>query len=249
MAEVCPDAWLLNYTNPMAMLVLGDLQRLAAARRSSGSATRSRTPRASWPSSSACRFEEVTFLGAGRQPPGLHPALRARRREPLPGARRGDRARPRAAAPGAGRDLPAPSATSRPSRASTPPSTCPGSCATTTRSSGCGSRSATTCDAARRTWPSTSATASASRRGEPLRDRARDRVRAADHPLDGHRRPPRVVYGNVEQQRPDRQPARAAPASRCPCAVDASGVQPDPRRRAAAAAARRSTGLSSTSAS
>ena len=26
MAELCPDAWLLNYTNPMAMLVLGDLR-------------------------------------------------------------------------------------------------------------------------------------------------------------------------------------------------------------------------------
>ncbi len=40
------------------------------------------------------------------QPPGLHPALRARRREPLPGARRGDRARPGAAAAGADADLP-----------------------------------------------------------------------------------------------------------------------------------------------
>ena len=49
------------------------------------------------------------------------------------------------------------SATSRPSRASTPRSTCRGSCGTTTRSSDTGSRSTSTSAAARRTSPSTSA--------------------------------------------------------------------------------------------
>ena len=61
-----------------------------------------------------------------RQPPGVHPAPRARGRGPLPAPRRGDRARPGAAAPGAGARCTGGSATSRPSRASTRPSTCPG---------------------------------------------------------------------------------------------------------------------------
>ena len=64
MAEVCPDAWLLNYTNPMAMLCWATYAG-ARSSGSSGSATRSRTRPASWPSWSSVPFEEVTFLGAG----------------------------------------------------------------------------------------------------------------------------------------------------------------------------------------
>ena len=102
MAEVCPDAWLLNYTNPMAMLCWATYsgspqQKVVGLCHSVQNTTRELAEIVGVP------FDEVTFLGAGRQPPGLHPALRARRREPVPGARRGDRARPRAAAPGAGR--------------------------------------------------------------------------------------------------------------------------------------------------
>ena len=100
------------------------------------------------------------------------------------------------------------SATTRPRRASTPPSTCPGSCATTTRSSGCGSRRRVRATSSEENLAEYERNASASRRGEPLRDRARDRVRAAGHPLHRDRRPPRVVYGNVAQHRPDHQPAR-----------------------------------------
>ena len=55
MAELCPDAWLLNYTNPMAMLCQAYAARLAAHARSSGSATPSSTRRAGSPSYAASR--------------------------------------------------------------------------------------------------------------------------------------------------------------------------------------------------
>ena len=54
------------------------------------------------------RARERGHVPLGRhQPPGVHPALRARRREPLPAARRADRRRSGAAAPRARRALPA----------------------------------------------------------------------------------------------------------------------------------------------
>ena len=106
MAELCPDAWLLNYTNPMAMLcqayahgsphtkVVGlchsvqhTTRRLAELHRRpvrGGHVPRRR-----------------------RQPPGVHPALRARRRGPLPAAGRRRSRRPGAAAHGARRAVPA----------------------------------------------------------------------------------------------------------------------------------------------
>ena len=37
---------------------------------------------------------------------------------------------------------------------------------------------------------------------------------------------PRVIYGNVAQRRPDRQPARRAARVEVPCLVDGNGVQP-----------------------
>ena len=99
--------WLLNYTNPMAMLcwlvyagtptthVVGlchsvqftveDLSELVGVPDERGHVPRRR-----------------------HQPPGVHPPLRARRREPLPAPRRADRRRPGAAAPRARRALPAP---------------------------------------------------------------------------------------------------------------------------------------------
>ena len=177
MAELCPDAWLLNYTNPMAMLCWAYLQRLAAARRSSGSATRSRTRRASWPRSSASRStrsrssapgvnHQAFILRFERDGESLYPALdEAIERDPE--LLRRVRVQIYRA-----------SATSRPSRASTPPSTCPGSCATTTRSSGCGSSSRRLpATRARRTWPSTSSTASASRAASRCRSSPRSSTR------------------------------------------------------------------------
>ncbi len=60
-------------------------------RTSSGSATPCSSRSRSCASSSACLKSEVTFLVGGHQPPGVHPSPRARRREPLPAARRAHR--------------------------------------------------------------------------------------------------------------------------------------------------------------
>ena len=124
MAELCPRAWLLNYTNPMAMLcwlvyggtptqnVVGlchsvqftteDLAELVGVPHRGGHLPRRRA-----------------------QPPGVHPPLRARRGGSLPAPRRAHRLRPGAPAARARRSSTGGSATSRPSRASTLPSTCP----------------------------------------------------------------------------------------------------------------------------
>ena len=88
MEELCPDALLLNYVNPMAMICWA----IAAASRSapSGSATACSTPPASWRATSACPAE-VDYLVAGinhmafflrfeRDGEDLYPALRGGRR-------------------------------------------------------------------------------------------------------------------------------------------------------------------------
>ena len=130
MAELCPDAWLLNYTNPMAMRA--------------GRSTRARRSAAS--SACATRSEHHALARRARRR-----AVRARSRSSPPAST----TRPGSCASSAtARDLyprldeaieadpelrrrvrvehvPPASATSRPSPASTPPSTCRGSCATT----------------------------------------------------------------------------------------------------------------------
>ena len=106
MAELCPDAWLLNYTNPMAMLCQAYAHgsphtKIVGLCHSVQHTTRR-----------LAELDERPVRGGHvprrrRQPPGVHPALRARRRGPVSAARRGDRARPRAAAHGAGGAVPA----------------------------------------------------------------------------------------------------------------------------------------------
>ena len=64
MAEVCPDAWLLNYTNPMAMLCWATysgspLQQVVGLCHSVQNTTRQLAEIVDVP------FDEVTFLGAG----------------------------------------------------------------------------------------------------------------------------------------------------------------------------------------
>ena len=158
MAELCPSAWLLNYTNPMAMLcwlvyagtptsqVVGlchsvqftveDLSELVGV-----------------------PDDEVTFSAAGlnhqafilrfeHEGESLYPRLDARIAAD-PDLQRRVRV-----------EMYGGSASSRPSRASTSPSTCPGSCGTTASSSASGSRSTSTSAAARRT-------SSSSRRSRP----------------------------------------------------------------------------------
>ena len=118
--ELCPDALLLNYVNPMAMLCWAvaeaslDPHRRAlplrpahggrAGRRTSGCRRRDRLPR------------------RRHQPPGVLPALRARRRGPLPRAARGHAAGLTTAC---ATSCSSTSATSSPSPPSTSPSTSP----------------------------------------------------------------------------------------------------------------------------
>ena len=93
MADVCPDATLLNFTNPMAMVpwavydgsrfdrVVGLCHSVLLHARVHGRDGRRADGRD--------RVPDV-----GLQPPGVRHAVRARRRGPLPGARRRDRGRP-----------------------------------------------------------------------------------------------------------------------------------------------------------
>ena len=180
-----------------------------------------------------------------RQPPGVHPALRARRREPLPAARRGDRARPRAAAPGPGPDVPA--ARLLPDRVERALGRVParGSCTTTRRSSAYRIGSASTSRAARRTSPSTSAPASCSPPGAPLPiEPSNEYAPQIIHSIETGT--PRVIYGNVRNTGLIDEPARRR-LRRGPVPGRRHRRAADPRRRAAAAAARRSIGPSSTS--
>ena len=153
MHRLCPDAYLLNYTNPMAMLpwavyegtpftnVFGlchsvrDTHAFLAGLVGAGPGGRRLRHR-------------------GVQPPGVRAALRAPGRGPCTrGCARSSTPRPSCSG-GSGSSCSAGSATSPPSPASTPPSTCRGSCATTTRSSGSASSSATTWPGPRRTCAS-----------------------------------------------------------------------------------------------
>ena len=143
MPEVCPDAWLLNYTNPMAM----NLQYLG-----------DRHPRRQGPGAVPLGvLDGARPLRAGRrparggdvpqrrgQPPGLGAALGARRREPLPAARRSASPPTPSCAAGCASTCTGGSATTRPRPASTPASTSRGTSTTRPRSRACGSPSTTT---------------------------------------------------------------------------------------------------------
>ena len=86
MEELCPDALLLQYVNPMAMLCWAVAEAQRDPRRSA-CATPSSTPPASSPPTSAWR--PTSRLPRRRhQPPGVLPAPRARRRGPLSRAAR-----------------------------------------------------------------------------------------------------------------------------------------------------------------
>ena len=166
-AEVCPDATLLNYTNPMVMLMwaLSRARRCAAR---SASATRSRTPTSCSPRSSACPLDEIDFSTAGvnhqafvlrfeRDGESLYPALDAAiERDP----------------DGLGRRVRVemyrqlgyfPTESSEHSAEYLPWFMCHDS-----RSSATGSRSTSTCGARARTSPSTSETKRRLDAGEPL---------------------------------------------------------------------------------
>ena len=63
MEEECPEALLLQYVNPMAMLCWAVAEASASA--PSGCATRSSTPLPSWPATSAIPVSEIDYLAAG----------------------------------------------------------------------------------------------------------------------------------------------------------------------------------------
>ena len=197
MAELCPGAWLLNYTNPMAMLLLGDLRGHAAAARRRALPLGAGHDATSWPSSSACPFEEVDVPRRGGQPPGVHPPLRARRRGPLPAARRARSSATPSCSGACASRCTAGSATSPPSRASTRPSTCRGSCAATRRSSASGSRSATT---SRRSEENLERVRAREARSSPRAsaieiERSQEYASLIIHSIETGE--PRVIYGNV----------------------------------------------------
>ena len=62
--SVCPDAWFLNYTNPMAMLVRARRTSAAASGRSA-CATPCSGRSTGWPATWACRASEVDHVSAG----------------------------------------------------------------------------------------------------------------------------------------------------------------------------------------
>ena len=65
MAEVCPDAWLLNYTNPMAMLCWATYAGTPQQRMVGLCHSVQNTTRELCRATSACRSRRSPFLGAG----------------------------------------------------------------------------------------------------------------------------------------------------------------------------------------
>ena len=98
MTELCPDAWMLNYTNPMAMncwawYAGSSHQKVVGLCHSIQNTSHDVCEYAGVP------FEEVTFLGAGVNHMSWVLRLERDGREHLPAAGRGDRGRPRWARP------------------------------------------------------------------------------------------------------------------------------------------------------
>ena len=170
MAELCPGAWLLNYTNPMAMICQlvyqGTPQKNVVGLCHSVQGTMELI-------AGLCGVpvDEVTYFGAGinhqtflyrleHEGGSIYPLLdgRSRRNPTSCGA--------------CASTCTSASGTSRRSRASTRRSTRPGTCATTPRSSACASRSPTTSAAAPRASTSTRPSRPSSRPGSRSRSSA-----------------------------------------------------------------------------
>ena len=154
MAEVCPDAWLLNYTNPMAMnisyLHRGRAEAEGARAVPLGVLDDGRPVRAR----STC---PTTRCPTGRRASTTRPGCCGGNAAARTSTRCSTSASPpiRSCAGACASTCTGGWATTRPRPASTAASTCPGTCTTPTRSSGCGSTSASTCRSARPTSPNT----------------------------------------------------------------------------------------------
>ena len=131
MAELCPDALAAQLHEPDGHAVLGDLRRLAdpPGRRAVplGAVDDARPGR----DRRRARTRRSTYLGAGVNHQAWILRFAPRRPDLYPLLDEAIERRPGAAAAGARRDVPRGSGTSRPSRASTRPSTCRGSCEAT----------------------------------------------------------------------------------------------------------------------
>ncbi len=128
----CPHAYLLNYCNPMAMLPWAVYAGHAA---SAGVRPVPLGPGHSGVPDRAGRRRPRTGSGSSPRASTTRRSCCGSRRTASPCIRGWPRSSPRrpSCSAGSGWRSTAGSATSRPSPASTPPSTCPGSCATTTR--------------------------------------------------------------------------------------------------------------------
>ena len=132
MAAVCPDAWLLNYTNPMAM----NIQYLTHDRAEAEG--RGAVPLGVLDGARALRHHRRPARGGRRpvrrgEPPGVDPALAAPGPRPVSGAGRRHRRQPRTWPAASASTCTGAWATTRRRPASTPRSTCPGTSATTAR--------------------------------------------------------------------------------------------------------------------
>ena len=205
MAELCPQAWMLNYTNPMAMncwawYAGSPHQHIVGLCHSIQNTSRQ-----------VAEYVGVPPRGdhlprRRREPHELGAARRARRQEPLPGARRGDRGRPRRARPPRPRaGLPALRLLShREQRAL---------CRVRAVVHARRRRDRAPADPRRRVRAAQRGEPRAVRRREAqagcrraLRDRTQPGVRGADRALDGHRRAAHRLRQRA-QHRPHHQPA------------------------------------------
>ena len=154
MEQVCPDAWLLNYTNPMAMNVTF-LHHVAPRLKVLGLCHS-----VYWTMVGLCELDRravrrgVVLVG-GRQPPGVGAAVGARRPGSVSAAGSAHRRRSRTAQARAGRHVPAPRLLPDRDERAFAANTFPGTCVIPTRSTDCGSTSVSTSPSARRTWPNT----------------------------------------------------------------------------------------------
>ncbi len=148
--EVCPDAWLLNYTNPMAMNI-GYLAATHPEVKVLGLCHSVYWTLVDLGELVGAPFDQIDFRSAGVNHQAWILDWQLDGREPLRPPRPA-RSRPTpSCAAGCASTCTSGSASTRPRPASTPRSTCRGTSTTTPRSSACDCRSATTSASARPT--------------------------------------------------------------------------------------------------
>ena len=228
MDDVCPDALFLNYTNPMAMLVRAVAE--ASAIPTVGlchSVYWTVAPRS--PSYLGVPLEEVDALSGGVNHLAFILRLEHRGRDLYPdlrGVRRGAARSPTttSSAP----TCTAGSATTRPSRPSTTPSTTRGSSPRATRSSAFHVPIGEYLARVARNLDEYAETKRMLDAGEPFEiERSGEYAAVIINAIDDRRAGPDRRQRD-ERRGPDRRTSPATPASRCPALVDGLGVHPTP---------------------